>query len=134
MNQAPNKKRLLPIIIVFAIFIILISIFHNSLILWGFDILFLNMANTVLLLLSFLSFVVLVKGVSSPNPHAFVRGLYSSLLLKLFVIVGAILIYVLVFGNELNKWSLFASMVMYIVYTSVEVIQLMKIARKKSDA
>jgi hypothetical protein len=37
-------------------------------------------------------------------------------------------------GGQVNKPSLFTSMGIYLVYTSMEVIQLMKIARKKTDA
>jgi hypothetical protein len=54
-------------------------------------------------------------------------------LLKLFVIVAAIVIYILLLGGKVNLPSLFTAMVFYIIYTSIEVIELMKLARKKSD-
>jgi len=53
--------------------------------------------------------------------------------MKLFVVVAAILIYVLILGGKVNIPSLFTAMVFYIIYTSIEVIQLMKLVRKKSD-
>ena len=55
-------------------------------------------------------------------------------MLKMFVVVGAIFIYVYAFGGIVNMPALFIAMVIYLVYTSIEVVQLMKIARKKPNA
>ncbi|MEO9021388.1 MAG: hypothetical protein ABI237_05375 [Ginsengibacter sp.] len=121
-------------IFLFIIISVLIFIFKNPLTAYGFDMDFLLKANVVLLLLSFLGFFIQAKGAQSPNVHAFIRGLYLSLLLKMFVIIGAIFIYIFVMGDNVNKASLFTSMAIYLLYTSIEVIQLMKIARKKTDA
>jgi len=66
--------------------------------------------------------------------YAFIRGVYSSILMKIFVVVAAILIYIFVTGGKVSKASLFTSMAFYLLYTSIEVIQLMKIVRKKPNA
>ena len=133
MNQVLFKK-FIPVIGLFVLINILLLILNRPLVSWGFDILFLWIANIVLFLLAFFGFFIQMKGVVSANVHAFVRGLYSSLLLKMFVIIGAILIYIFVLEGKVNKPALFTSMAIYLLYTSLEVIQLMKIARKKSDA
>jgi hypothetical protein len=127
-------KKFFPVILFFVLINILILIFANSLIDAGFNLGFLLAANVVLFVLSWFGFFIQTKGVRSTNIHAFIRGVYSSLLLKMFVIVAAILVYILVIGGTVNKASLFTSMAIYLVYTSIEVIQLMKIARKKTDA
>lgn len=127
-------KKFIPVIIFFLFTMVLILVLKKPLISWGFDISFLSVANIILFLLSFFGFFVQMKGATSSNVHAFVRGLYSSLLLKMFVILGAILIYIFVMKGEVNKPALFTSMAFYLIYTSIEVIQLMKIARKKPDA
>jgi Kef-type K+ transport system membrane component KefB len=62
-----------------------------------------------------------------------VRGLYASLMLKMFVIIGGLFIYIYGFRGSVNVPALFVAMVLYLVYTSIEVKQLMKIARKKTD-
>jgi hypothetical protein len=100
----------------------------------GFNIGFLLSANVILFLLSFFAFFIQSRGVESTNINAFIRGVYSSILLKLFVVVIAIVIYILLMHGEVNKPSLFTAMAIYIIYTSIEVIQLMKLARKKDDA
>lgn len=132
MNQ--TLKTLSPLILLFLVINILVFIFAKSLIASGFNLPFLLSANAVIFLLTFFGFALQAKGSSSTNVNAFIRGIYTSLLMKMFVIVGAIVIYVAVIGAEINKPSLFASLAIYLVYTCIEVIQLMKIARKKPDA
>lgn len=123
-----------PVMALFLIINILVFTFKSSLIRYGFDIPFLLIANVLLFLLSLFGFYIQTKGVRSANVNAFVRGLYSSLLLKMFVIVAAIFIYIFVMDGHVNKPSLFTSMAIYLVYTFIEVTQLMKIARKKNNA
>ncbi len=133
MNTSLARK-FSPVIALFIIINLLIFIFKKSLIDYGFDIPFLLIANGLLFLLSLFGFYIQTKGVRSVNVNAFVRGLYSSLLLKMFVIIAAIFIYIFVMEAHVNKPSLFTSMVIYLVYTSIEVIQLMKLARNKNNA
>jgi hypothetical protein len=127
-------KKFIPVIGLFLLINLVVFIFGNSMKEYGFNIAFLLVANAILFILTFLGFYIQTKGVRSTNINAFIRGVYSSLLLKMFVIVVAILIYILVMGGEANKPAILASMGIYLVYTSLEVIQLMKIARKKPDA
>lgn len=131
MNSDVTKK-FIPVVLLFVIINVVIFIFKNSLVHYGFDIPFLLVANVLLFLLSLFGFFIQTKGVTSANVNAFVRGLYSSLLLKMFVIVAAIFIYIYVMEGNVNKPSLFSSMAIYLIYTSIEVIQLMKIARNNN--
>jgi hypothetical protein len=133
MNTSLTSKSR-PVMALFLIINILVFTFKSSLIRYGFDIPFLLIANVLLFLLSLFGFYIQTKGVQSANVNAFVRGLYSSLLLKMFVIVAAIFIYIFVMDGHVNKPSLFTSMAIYLVYTFIEVTQLMKIARKKNNA
>jgi hypothetical protein len=130
----PSLSKLLPVIVFFILINALAIIFGSSLSAAGFNMGFLLAANAILFLLTCFGFFIQLKGVRSTNPHAFVRGIYSSFLLKLFVIVGAILIYVLAMGGEVSGFSIFVSLGIYLVYTFLEVKQLMKLARKKPDA
>lgn len=127
-------KKFIPVIGLFLLLTFILFIFGSSLEEYGFNIGFLLVANALLFILTFLGFYLQTKGVRSTNAHAFIRGIYSSLLLKMFVIVAAILIYVLLMGGETNTPSIFASMGIYLLYTTLEVVQLMKIARKNPDA
>ena len=127
-------KKFIPVIGLFLLINLIIFIFFNSLKEYGFNVGFLIVANIVLFLLTFFGFYIQTRGVRSTNINAFIRGVYSSLLLKMFVIVGAILIYIVAMDGEVNKPSILTSLGIYLVYTFMEVVQLMKIARKKPDA
>lgn len=132
MNN-PLVKKFIPIIILFVVINLLLLIFKESLIEKGFQLNFVFVANLILFLLSSFGFFIQTKSANSSNINAFIRGIYSSLLMKMFVIVAAIFIYIFVTGGEVNKAAIFASMAIYLLYTSIEVVQLMKIARKKPN-
>lgn len=127
-------NKFFPVFFSFILISILLIIFSQSLKAAGLNIGFLITANTILFLLTSLAFFIMTKGVKSTNTHAFIRGVYSSLLMKMFVIVVALLVYILLLGGKVDTASLFTTLAFYLVYTSVEVIQLMKIARNKTDA
>jgi len=132
MNQ-PLLKKFLPVLIAFLLVNLLIFIFKQPLIRTGFTINFLLIANTILFLLSFFGFFIQTRSVNSSNIHAFIRGIYLTLLLKMFVIIGAIVLYIYAMGGVVNEPSLFTAMVLYLLYTSIEVSQLTKIARRKKN-
>ena len=127
-------KKFIPVIVLFVLINLPVLLFKTFLAESGFEISFLLIANALLFVLTLFGFFIQSKTVSSSNVNAFIRGIYSSLLLKMFVIVAAIFIYIYVTGGKINKPSLFTSMVFYLLYTAVEVVQLMKLARKKSNA
>ena len=127
-------KKFIPVIGLFLLINLIVFIFFNSLKEYGFNVAFLIVANIILFLLTFFGFYIQTRGVRSTNINAFIRGVYSSLLLKMFVIAGAILVYILALGGEVNKPSILTSLGIYLVYTFLEVVQLMKIARKNPDA
>ncbi|MEO8568738.1 MAG: hypothetical protein ABI419_06370 [Ginsengibacter sp.] len=128
------QKKLVPVILLFGLITALIFIFKSFLKINGFDINFLLTGNLILFLLSVSGFLIQMRGLRSPNINAFIRGVYSSLLLKMFMLVIIVLIYIFMNEGNVNKPSLFACMALYFLYTAIEVKQLMKIARKKPDA
>jgi hypothetical protein len=132
MNN-PLVKKFIPIMVLFVVINLLLLIFKDGLNARGMQINFVFVANAILFLLSSFGFFIQTKSATSTNINAFIRGLYSSLLMKMFVIVAAIFIYIFVTGGEVNKAAIFASMAIYLLYTSIEVVQLMKIARKKPN-
>lgn len=124
-------KNILPIILLFILVTVLLLIFGPRLDERGFDSRFLIMANSLLFLLTWFGFRIVSSKSGASSPHAFMRGVYLSFLIKMFVIVGALFIFISVSGNEINKSAVFISMGLYIAYTSIEVIQLMKLVRSQ---
>jgi hypothetical protein len=132
MKKIYNK--FIPVIILFILINALAFIFRDFLHSQGFAIRFLLIANLILFCLSLLGFFVQLKGLESSNINGFIRGVYSSLLLKIFIVIIILSIYLFANDGKINKPSLFTAMVLYILYTSIEVKQLMKISRTKPDA
>ena len=133
MNKE-NRKAFFPIVLLFIILNGLILTFKTFLESHGFDREFLIWANLFLFFISIGGFLLQGKGLQSPNPQAFVRGMYASMMFKMFICMIVVLIYVFLFRSKINKPGLFTAMGLYIVYTVVEVTALMKVARKKKNA
>jgi hypothetical protein len=90
--------------------------------------------NTLLFVITLISFLLAQKGLSNSNPHAFVRSVYMSVMLKLFVCIIAAFIYISIYKSNLNKPALFGCMGLYLVYTFLEVATLMKMLKQKKNA
>jgi hypothetical protein len=128
------QKKYVPVIVLFIFINGMVFIFKPFLQLNGFETGFLLIANAVLFILSLSGFFIQVKGLKSSNINAFIRSIYVSLLLKMVIIMIAVIAYIFITGGKVNKPSLFTSMGLYFLYTSIEVTQLMKIARRKPNA
>lgn len=100
---------------------------------WGVDQDVLIIGNVLLFLITLVSFLLGIKGLKNPNPHAFVRSVYSSMMIKLFVCIIAAFIYISLYKNNLNKPALFICMGLYLIYTFAEVSILMKLLREKAN-
>jgi hypothetical protein len=90
--------------------------------------------NTLLFLITLLSFLLAQRGLSKPNPHAFIRSVYMSVMLKLFACIIAAFVYISIYKSNLNKPALFICMGLYLVYTFLEVATLMKMLKQKKNA
>jgi hypothetical protein len=100
---------------------------------WNADRDVLIIGNVLLFAITLLSFVVSSKGLRSTNTHAFVRSVYGSIMLKLFLCIIAALVYIAVYQKNLNKPALFTLMGLYLVYTFMEVSILMKLLKQKPN-
>ncbi|MEO6681533.1 MAG: hypothetical protein ABIN48_01795 [Ginsengibacter sp.] len=123
----------LPLFIVVLVVFLLVVIFKTFLVNKGVNTDFVLGANFVLFTLSIAGLFIQGKGAKSTNLSGFLTGIYTSLLMKMFLIVGAVIVYLTMLGGEVNKPALFIGMALYFVFTAIEVKQIMKIVRKKTD-
>lgn len=86
--------------------------------------------NIIMAVLSILSYTVVTRQLNNNNPNAFVRGVYASTFLKLFVCIVSILAYALINKPNIHKPSLFALFGIYALYTAIETSILSKTARQ----
>jgi len=130
-----NKRRaFFPIAVFFLLLNAFFVIFKNALEKWGVDQSVLILGNLVLFVVTAISFFISQRGLKSANPHAFVRSVYSSVMLKFFVFAIAAFVYIQMTKAAVNKPALFTCMGLYLVYTFLEVSVLTKLLRKKANA
>lgn len=130
----PIVKNLLPLVVLFIAINILLFSFKSFLSSYNININFILVANIILFFITFFGFFIQLRSMATANINAFLRGIYSSLIMKMFIVMGAVFVYVLASDGNINKSALFISMGLYIIYTSLEVYQLMKLVRRKPDA
>jgi len=131
MVRRNSSKIFFPVILFFvllnAIFIAGKNFFDDK----GFDRDVLIIGNLLLFLITLMSLFMGKKGLNNPNPHAFVRSVYGSIMIKLFLCIIVALIYIAIYQKQLNKPALFTCMGLYLVYTFMEVSILMKMLKHK---
>jgi hypothetical protein len=101
---------------------------------WGFDIEVMLIGNLVLCIITLLSFYMLNKGLHATSTAGFLRSVYGSFMIKLFLVAAMVFGYVFVNKENINKPALFTCMFLYLVYSFVEIRGLLKLSKEKTDA
>jgi hypothetical protein len=130
MENKVGYKSFLPIGVVFVVFSLFIILARPALAAGRFDYRVLLVGNALLFGVTSVSFYLYTKSLRNKNPHAFVRMMYSSLLVKMFTCLLATLVYAWVAGPAVNRNAIFGCFGLYIVYTWLEVKILMQLSRK----
>jgi hypothetical protein len=121
-----SAKAITPVLILFVILNAFFIAGKSRLLAWNVDQEVLIIGNALLFVITMLSFWLAQKGLGNANPHAFVRSVYTSMMLKLFACIIAAFVYIAMNRDNLNKPALFTCMALYLVYTFMEVSILMK--------
>ncbi len=95
----------------------------------AYDLAALLVADVVMLLLSLAAWAMLRKQVGE-RPQAFVRGVFSATMLRLFVCMIGILTYALMLRNTLHRPTLFVMFGIYMAYTILETAVMSRTAKK----
>jgi hypothetical protein len=72
------------------------------------------------------------KAMQNANPNVFVRSVMAGTMIKMLIIAGAFIVYVLVAGKAINKPALYISIFLYFLYLAIEVTILMKMNKQKN--
>jgi hypothetical protein len=134
MNQRKGLKGPVPILLFFVVLNGFFFAARPMLQRLGADQDVLFVGNAFLLLITLLSYGLAQRGLKNSNPHAFVRGVYSGIILKLFVSMIAAFIYISIYRKGLNKPAFFTLMGLYLVYTFIEVSVLTKELKQQKNA
>jgi heme/copper-type cytochrome/quinol oxidase subunit 3 len=134
MTRRKGLKGPIPIVLFFVVLNGFFIAARPMLQRWGTDYDVLLIGNAFLLVVSLLSYLLAKRGLTNSNPHAFVRGVYSGILLKLFVCMIAAFVYISIYKKDLNKPAFFTLMGLYLVYTFIEVSVLTKELKQQKNA
>lgn len=128
----PGSKLITPLLLTFVLIAAIIFFTEPLLTKSGIYANVLHGANVLILLLSLIVFFIQYKAMHSSNPHAFVRAVMTGMIIKMFVSIGAVLVYYAANPDGFSKMSVAASLVIYLLYMAVENVMLRKLNRKKN--
>ena len=131
-----KQNKLRPLLPLTGVFLIVAAISFTGLELlnhFGLNGKVLGIGNTIVYLATVLSYFLGLRGLGSANPHAFVRSVYVSIMLKFFICLHAALIYIITYRSNINKPAIFVCMGLYLVYTFIEVRILMEKLKEKPN-
>ena len=132
MQNNPVRKAVLVLVYLFLGFTVLFGTGWIILSRTEVDFVVLLTGNLLLFGVSFYSFHLSVRALHHKNVQVFLRLLYSSLLLKLFLLGLAALIYIARFKQDVNKPALFGCFGLYLIYTFTEVRLVMQQSKQKN--
>ncbi len=90
--------------------------------------------NLVLFVATGVSFYLYYKALRNNNVLAFLRMIYGGMFLKMMICLFAVFIYIMVAGKAVNKGAIIACLFLYLVYSSVEIILLLKQSKQRKNA
>jgi hypothetical protein len=116
-----KQQIFIPISIVFIVVTIVSLVFSKQLNTLKIDHWVVIGANTILFIISLYNGAQHNKAMQQTNPHAMVRGVMGSVVLKLFVLGTAAFVYLYNAGENKNVNGLFIGLALYILYTWLDV-------------
>jgi hypothetical protein len=119
--NAQHKKLYFPLIILFVSINAISIVFKPFMLQHHIDNAVVISSNSLLFFISAISLYMQLKSVNNTNPHAMVRGVMGSVVLKLFVLGTAAFLYLYAAGESKSVNALFISMALYLIYTWLEV-------------
>jgi len=116
-----KQQIFIPISIVFVVVTIVSLVFSTQLNAFKINQWVVIGSNTILFVFSLYNVVQHNKAMQQTNPHAMIRGVMGSVILKLFVLGTAAFMYLYNAGENKNMNGLFFGMALYILYTWLDV-------------
>jgi hypothetical protein len=128
------QKTIRPILLIFIFINAILIILRKAISSKGVDVDVCIISNLLMCAVTILSIFMIRKNLKSDNPHAFVRGVNSSVLMKLMICAGVAFAYIIIVGsNKVNAPALFIFMAFYIIYTFLEVRILTALNKEKNN-
>ena len=128
--QSPIRF-LIPLFIVFLVFLIVPVVLSEILLRYHIDKNVLLFANGLFFIIGLISFFIQKRGLENKNPHVFIRSVTGGMMIKMLFCIIAVIGYVYYSGPAYNKRAVFISLFLYLVYLFTEVMVVMKMNKKQ---
>jgi hypothetical protein len=100
---------------------------------WNINVDVIITGNLVLFAATAVSFFLFSRSLGSKNPMAIVRTVYGGVFSKMMICLITVFIYISIAGKGVNKGGIFGCMLLYVLYTALEVVILMKLSKQKKN-
>ena len=90
--------------------------------------------NVALFIATGLSFFLYFKALRNNNVQAFLRMVYGGMFLKMMICLFTAFIYIMVVGKAVNKGAIIICLFLYLVYSFVEIVLLLKESKQRRNA
>ena len=90
--------------------------------------------NLVLFVATGVSFFLYYKALRNNNVQAFLRMIYGGMFLKMMICLFSTFLYIMIAGKAVNKGAIIICLFLYLVYSFIEVILLLKQSKQRKNA
>lgn len=133
MNKNPNQL-IRPLLLIFAFVTAFCITGKNWLEKQGIQQEVVLIGNLILFGVSFAAYYINLLSLKSANPQSSVRAMYSSFMIKFFVLAVAAFIYIMIAKKNVNKPGLIVCAGLYIIYAALETKALLQLVKQKKNA
>jgi hypothetical protein len=124
------RKVLQPVVVLFVVVNVICGILFRWLPSAGMDPIVLLAGNLLVFILTLLSCYLMKNGLTATSTTGFLSSVYGSFIMKLFFVGLVVVVYVKLSGDQMNVPAVFTSMVLYLLYTFIEVKGLLLLVKK----
>lgn len=133
MSNNPVSRSFRPLLLLFIITNALFITSRARFAQWDVNTDVLIIGNVVLFAATAVSFYLFSRSMGSKNPLAIVRSVYGGVFSKMMICLITVFIYIIIAGKGVNKGGIFGCMFLYLLYTIIEVVILMKLSKQKKN-
>jgi len=123
-----------PILLLFIISNGIFLTFRASLARWNINTDIVIAGNLILFIATGVSFYLYYKALRNNNVQAFLRMIYGGMFLKMMICLFTAFIYIMIAGKTVNKGGVITCLFLYLIYSIVELVLLLKKNNSRTNA
>lgn len=101
---------------------------------WNVDTDIVIAGNLVLFIATGVSFYLYFKALRNNNVQAFLRMIYGGMFLKMMICLFTAFIYISIAGKTVNKGGIITCLILYLFYSFIEIVLLLKQSKPRKNA